>query len=107
MRPVSTPPRRPRRQDRIIAIAAAAPGWVARFVDDDAEDGMWVQAVPVWALMQDSDGRTWVAGIDAIGEGAGGRPCDEMGNFHDYLFQPDRSLPMPGREPSESRSPGT
>jgi hypothetical protein len=78
---------------------------VARFVDDDAEDGMWVQAVPVWALMQDVEGRTWVAGIDVIGEGAGGRPCDEMGNFHDYLFQPDRSLPMPGQQSSEGRSP--
>jgi len=103
---VSTP-HRARPEDRIVAITSAAPGWVARFIDDQAEDEMWVQAVPVWALMQDTEGRTWVAGIDAIGEGTTGRPCDEVGNFHDYLFQPGRVLPMPGGQSPEDTQTGT
>ena len=85
-------------EDRIVAITPAGPGWVVRYADD-AEPGRYlVEPVAVWALMQDDGGRTWVAGIDVIGHGALGRPCDGAGNFYDYQFQPDGPLSLAGTE---------
>jgi hypothetical protein len=79
---VSTP--RPQKQDRIVSITAAAPGWIARYTDDTNPNAFLEAPVAAWVVMQDDEGHTWVAGIEPSSEGWDGRPADEMGNFSCY-----------------------
>lgn len=76
--------RRLQKQDRIVSIATAAPGWIARYTDDTNPNAFWEAPVAAWAVLEDEEGNTWVAGIEPSSEGWDGRPADEMSNFSCY-----------------------
>ena len=75
---------------KLISIASA-PGWKARFRDDDAVDGSRVVTLVSWALAEDDDGSTAIVGViqrapnEESPNGWLGF-ADDVDGFQGYLF---------------------
>jgi hypothetical protein len=74
----------------MISIAAA-PGWKARFLDEQEPDGARVVTLVAWALVEESDEATEIVGVlqrSATAESPHGRLAfaDEVEGFDGYVF---------------------
>jgi hypothetical protein len=70
---------------------ASAPGWNARFLDEDEVDGVRVVTLVSWALVEGSDGATEIVGVvqrGATAEAPHGRLAyaDDVEGFEGYAF---------------------
>jgi hypothetical protein len=75
---------------RTLSIASA-PGWNARFLSDDEEDGVRVVTLASWALVEESDGTTEIVGViqrAATADAPNGRLdfADGVEGFQGYAF---------------------
>jgi hypothetical protein len=75
---------------RIVSIAAA-PGWKARFLDEDELEGFFVVPLVSWALVEDADHASEVIGV-VQRSATGDKPqgwlgfADEVAGFDGYAF---------------------
>jgi hypothetical protein len=70
--------------EKILQIIPAS-GWYAKFSNsNDGEDGLFPLAC--WALCQNEDGETYVAGIDATPDGTT-TFVEDAENFEGYIFK--------------------
>jgi hypothetical protein len=70
---------------------ASAPGWKARFLDEDEVEGFRVVTLVSWALVEDSDSTTEIVGViqrAATAEAPHGSLgfADEVEGFQGYAF---------------------